>query len=563
MNISFPLIFDLDTNTILSSESIEVGNTDASILITIYDPSQYLTLNFKQGDGDVEFTPGSIEPFSNMMVNDIDWTYTSNQTTGFSDEIDENGVRYKNPGAKVIETWTNNIDQHPSTSSETNLHSIIIQLIADHYFDSPLSTFVINNHSNIADSVEYLLTSIKSSWTSTGTTTPLNNTLLAKRSIMAQYIDAVGLSSRIHANEDGSSTYRFQSGDSVEFLVYMKNSIERENNARLYGTNLDSFMPPCKVDFMFNFGSMTNCVKFTSNDSHIFAATHSGFRVYVVGDTKATSPQVAQYNTVSYKLVVLNRMDDMVCLHTSSSVEIVQRVGNDNSSSWIEYDTIPYKVGMTQFIDYDENILFCRDGDLYIYNIPSKTISLQYDGTYYIKLFKVIGNSIYCMCDTVITVVMNLQTFTIDTTIEHSEDSGNWVATKFDVSPEYFIVHNTNSTISSSITQVVDLSTMQVIYTIPLPPVSKYYVSTLTIDPNLRWFAISYRYSVYIYNIDNGTLNTTIDLAKISVQYSNSGNHLLASLYLHSVDNGDLFEINNTDQYQNFEKTLKLKVKMN
>jgi len=265
VSVTFPLVFDLDTNTTMAGE--DIGAVDAECVINVDVMRNMFMLKFVQGSNDTDqfnvnfIAPGVSEtfnPFDDMLVATNDganngglgtssdlWSYEPNQqvvTTSGSEE----------PGSKIETTWTNNISAYPSKTVYTNVQSIIMQLIADHYFNHPLATAPIENDDAIAHTVNKVLKSMKAAWDLSGSTqtaddsTPASilnrNTLLAKRAILEQFInDAANTTTGVtgttperftrlvvddETSVDGVTTFEFINNDTIEFLLYFTNTVD-------------------------------------------------------------------------------------------------------------------------------------------------------------------------------------------------------------------------------------------------------------------------------------------------------------------------------------------------
>jgi len=337
VSVTFPLVFDLDTNTTMAGE--DIGAVDADCVINIGVSQNVFKLKFKQqdtGDTDefnVEFIAPALsgESYStgelvDGVVQTIGGTYSSDEIFNPFDDMKVTtatslviggvvgGVQYtneiaissttadgdagtavddatgiaafearkatatwayepnqdpgtNNPTCLISKTWTNNLAAYPSrkgntisipqiiAGTETNLQSIIMQLIADHYFNHPLATAPIENDDSIAESINVVIDAMKTAWDLSGNTqtadnsTPASilnrNTLLAKRAVIEQFIGDVATNAdsaignvtgssperftRLMADNDNSNngvtTFEFISGDSIEFLIYFTNTV--------------------------------------------------------------------------------------------------------------------------------------------------------------------------------------------------------------------------------------------------------------------------------------------------------------------------------------------------
>jgi len=235
----------------------DIGTVAADCIINVDVMRNMFKLKFVQGTNDtdqfnVDFIAPEVSetfnPFDDMLVATKDganngglgtisdlWSYEPNQqvvTTSGSEE----------PGSKIDTTWTSNISAYPSKTVYTNVQSIIMQLIADHYFNHPLATAPIENDDAIAHTVNQVLKSMKAAWDASGSTQTNKDNLTAKRAILEQFInDAANTTTgvtgtsperftRLMADDetsiDGVTTFEFINNDTIEFLLYFTNTVD-------------------------------------------------------------------------------------------------------------------------------------------------------------------------------------------------------------------------------------------------------------------------------------------------------------------------------------------------
>jgi hypothetical protein len=216
VDLTFPYIFDLNSTT----KARKQIQSKIDIHIDVFDPNEYFTMVFQEvvdGDRnfDVTFGPGSRHPIESMKINDPNWVFVRNQT---EPESNTNST-YSKPKCKITKTLSNNLSSYTSRTTPSNLHSIIMEIIADVHFDNPLVTDPIINDAMIAQNVNNLLSNIKTIWELQGSSKSNQTALIAKRDILEQFLsgDPPNLN---------NGTLFLEKGDKVEIFVDFENIVQ-------------------------------------------------------------------------------------------------------------------------------------------------------------------------------------------------------------------------------------------------------------------------------------------------------------------------------------------------
>ena len=299
VDITFPYVFDLNTSTLMAGEDLSI--TDADVTINIVTKQNDFQLEYKQGDADtdqfnVEFIDAldatSVSPFNDMKLSDVtNWKYYPDQPP-FEDPDQPNQFV---PHCNIISNTSlnayavNNTDitRYPSNSQSTNIHSIFMQIIGDHYFSHPLATAPIENDGAIAETINNLLDTMINNWNTGGNvdnqgvtgvdtlTADELNVLAAKRSILEQFLnDAAdhgtnGANDRFKSGTDGKTTLTLNEvGDKISFLIHFVNNVTHDNDDTTLLNNDDDGVnkfvdPTVAVGADTNFASFTKKVKLT------------------------------------------------------------------------------------------------------------------------------------------------------------------------------------------------------------------------------------------------------------------------------------------------------------
>jgi hypothetical protein len=244
VDITFPLVFDLATESVLAGESLTIDDPDIQINITTVKPFKIVfngTGGNGSGDG-ITFISGGSTPLTSMKVDNSStkWLYSTAESFGTNEP--ECKLEY-NSSTLSDGTTTSTVGNYPSKSSTTSLRRIIMEVIAEHYFNHPLATAPIENDDAIATKVNEVLQSLHDAWLTEGESGEVSasNELKAKRSIVEQFID--GSNSRI-STVSGTSTLELNvDDDKVSFLIYFTNSVITDpiGDTSLLGTNSNKF----------------------------------------------------------------------------------------------------------------------------------------------------------------------------------------------------------------------------------------------------------------------------------------------------------------------------------
>jgi len=274
VNLTFPLVFNLNTTSRLEYSTVE---PDIEIRIKIYDPAEFFTLNFKDvvdndDEFDVEFVGGSRHPIERMKNTNTEWIFERNQNVGIY--MAANNTTYSYPTCSIEKTFTNNLSLYSSVSSPTNLHSIFMEIIADAYFDNPLATDPIINDAQIAQFVNELLDDVIYVWDYEGNTNSLRTPLLAKRSILEQFIDGDPANNPQTQYEGDVATFYFETNDTVDFLVKFENNVSQTNET-LEVDNINQNLP---IETLSTDGDVNDFI--ITNTGSIVSAGEEGVRLW-------------------------------------------------------------------------------------------------------------------------------------------------------------------------------------------------------------------------------------------------------------------------------------------
>jgi len=580
-SITFPLVFDMDTNTTMAGEDIgavEDIDVDAIIEINVFDPAKYFTLKFKQGDEDtiefdVDFITGSIQPFDEMKL--IDWVYYPGQTLGTY--VGGDGTTYSNPSTELSKTWTSNISKYPSNSVATNLQSIFMQFIGDHYFNHPLATAAIENDTTIGSTINQLLTQLATSWTKTGTTITSDDILLAKRSVLEQFInDAADATNqqRIQASSDGTSTFTFLKDDSVDFLIYFTNSVKHDNDITFYGDQANEYIPPVSGEVLWSANmNIQNRIFFHSNYLYCISRTD-----LVVLDTSDGST-VATY-AMNTSIGATNRVN-RICTMTPDR-QYLALLPYSKSTDWRifvyhrdDWTTVAYTINCPQQIygmEFSSTALIVHcTNSVYVYNIEESTYTSMIAGTGTAQQ----GNG-FCLFDDKVYVAynylreMDLTTNTVTQQID-LPIFGSYAAYEIEVCDNYIIIGTKYGYVQMY--NRSDLSLHKEIEP-PFDPNATNYVYDLTINKDATLFAVTYKKydGVHVYDMVEGTLKlvtnnhenpkivqSSVDDVNTFAATSGSGFTYYPSIF--KVGDNELFTAGE-NLFSDFSRKIKLRVKM-
>lgn len=256
VDITFPLVFDLNTNTTMAGDDLVINDPD--IVIDVDITNNLFQLEYKQGLNDtdefnVEFVAATdsntVSPFNDMKITESPWAYEQDQVVdGTLPQCKITSIRTGCTTSYDKECAVSNYPSKSTGSKATNLHSIIMQIIGEHYFGHPLATAPIENDDAIAQTVNTLLDTMKNTWNTSGSTQGGGDELLAKRSILEQFLnDAAdyatnGANERFEAGTGGKTTLTLnKDGDKVSFLIYFTNDVTHDSDTTLLNNTGDKF----------------------------------------------------------------------------------------------------------------------------------------------------------------------------------------------------------------------------------------------------------------------------------------------------------------------------------
>ena len=230
VDITFPLVFDLNTESVLAGETLTFDNPDIQVDITTATPFKVLftsTAGSGSGDG-INFTAGSTTPLELMKVdNSVNkWLYSS---TGDTFATNEPKCKVASNSSLLADgSTTSTVTNYPSHTTSTSLRRIIMEVIAEHYFNHPLATAPIENDDDIATQTNSVLQALHDAWETTGESgaATASDKLKAKRSIVEQFIN--DSSSRITTISGTSTLELNQDDDKVSFLIYFTNTVNTD-----------------------------------------------------------------------------------------------------------------------------------------------------------------------------------------------------------------------------------------------------------------------------------------------------------------------------------------------